>query len=352
MFERLGQFLVGAADLPSEVEPEARLDPRTLDQKSFDQREVSPADLPSLIYIETTMACNFRCKFCPVPTPRESMGGRKPVIMSREVFDRVLAAISDRPRTVSLTLMGEPLLHRDIGYFVKSLKTHGHYVVMTSNGALLSAQKSRELLSAGLDQMIISFDGADQNTYEMLRVRGDFERVVKNVRAFARLREELGLRCRLHLDCIVSDATITQQGDFKILWGDTADQIGFLPLDDWGGRVELPKEMGISTSIPIERDSKARHPCHLLWTTATISAEGQIIYCCHDFKLASKLPNVLKKDLREIWRDDLAAERRRHTAGDYKGSPCEHCRAWASMPEYYDRGDSYKKWLLLKEEKA
>ena len=44
----------------------------------------------------------------------------------------------------------------------------------------------------GLDQIYISFDGLDQETYEKYRVRGSFERVVEGVKSLLAQRAALG----------------------------------------------------------------------------------------------------------------------------------------------------------------
>jgi len=305
----------------------------TADQAAFNARRADMAELPSLIYIETTMACNFDCVFCPVPTSRQSMG-RRPQVMSRAVFEATRRAISDRPRTISLTLMGEPLMHKRIVEFVGKLKADGHRVQMVTNGSLLDEEKSRALLEAGIDTVVISFDGGNKATYEHLRIGGDFAQVVANVRRFDKLRKKIRPQCRLDVFSITSDVTRGQEKEIKALWKGVADNVSCGPLSDWQGQLELPAEFGPAYEPPQPAE---RYACHLLWTSVAVTASGQVSYCCHDYKLRSALPNVVDKDLREIWADDIGVERARHARGDYRGSPCESCGAWKHMPEFYGR---------------
>src|SRR5579871_6217806 len=87
--------------------------------QAFARRSPMVESLPDLIYVEMAMACNFGCKMCPVPESRKLMEGRAPSIMKADTFALILKSISDRPRHLWLTQLGEPMLNKHLTEYVK-----------------------------------------------------------------------------------------------------------------------------------------------------------------------------------------------------------------------------------------
>jgi organic radical activating enzyme len=287
----------------------------------------NPDELPDLVQIETAMACNLRCPMCPVPFSKENMDGRGASVMKLDTYREIIRQISDRPRTIGLTIMGEPLINKRIVEFVKIGKAAGHTMALTTNATLLTETLSSELLSAGLDSLTVSFDGAEKETYERIRIGAEYEAVITNVKQYVELRNRINPRSQIHLHCIVSDLTRNQQDGFKAMWTGLADHITFLTLDDWNGQMELPAEFGfvehhINTSEP------APVGCDLLWNVLSFSSGGKPIYCCNDYKLQSALPGIFEQPIAKTWATDIARERARHAGNAVDSGPCLECARW------------------------
>ena len=173
----------------------------------FNNRIFDFDEIPNYILLETFMGCNLRCAMCPVPNSVQSMNGRTPTAMSREVFSEIISQVSDKPRSIHLTQLGEPLLNPNIVDFVNQAKENGHKVGLTTNGTRMTTDMARGLLQAGLDLVIFSFDGATKNTYESIRKGAQYENVLNNIRYFSSLARQKGVQCRIQVDCIISDLT-------------------------------------------------------------------------------------------------------------------------------------------------
>lgn len=119
-------------------------------------------------------------------------------------------------------------------------------------------------------------------------------------------------------------------------WTKKGVYFGALPLDDWAGKHELPNKFGLRNWVARTSDN-ARYPCDLLWTSIAISAEGFVMYCCHDYKLLSSLPNVNEKSLRQIWEEQVSEERKKHVEGSIDKDPCLNCDAWKTRQPYLHR---------------
>lgn len=291
---------------------------------AFDRLSATVPQLPPVIFVELAMACNLGCRMCPVPRNTDHMDGRKRSVMAPRTFQRILDAIADAPRTLWLNQLGEPLLNKHLVAFVRSAKAAGHHVGFTTNGTLLDEVKSTALLDAGLDHIVFSVDGATRETFERIRIGAEFEVVEANIRRFSALAAERGGTCRVQVDMIVSDLTEHEISAFMQRWEGVAIPT-LIPLDDWAGQLPLDDAFGKART---PKDARARYPCNLLWTSSNISAEGNVIFCCHDYSKRSGLPNVLDRDYAEIWRTEVAAERQRHLDGEYRSPPCADCHAW------------------------
>jgi pyruvate-formate lyase-activating enzyme len=289
-------------------------------------------DLPAIVQIETAMACNLRCPMCPVPTSKTDMDGRAPGIMPVETFDAIMSQLSGRQRVIGLTMMGEPLINKHIVRFVRTAREHGHWVALTTNGTLLTEEKSRALLAAGLNMVKVSFDGATKETYERIRIGAEFSRVVENVKRFDALRKELGSTCQLEVHCIESDLTRAELDHFEAMWTGIADTPRVIQLSDWVGQMSIPAEFGKPPAPP--EINAAASGCHFLWDVLSISEKGKPVFCCFDYKQESDLPSVHEKSLIDTWNDEVAAERLRHIENRVHDGPCAKCPTWLRIKDH------------------
>jgi MoaA/NifB/PqqE/SkfB family radical SAM enzyme len=65
---------------------------------------------------------------------------------------------NDSLKIVCLDQMGEPLLNKNIVEYIQITKQRGHFVVSPAIEPLLKETKVIDLLAAGLDHIIFSFE--------------------------------------------------------------------------------------------------------------------------------------------------------------------------------------------------
>ncbi|MBU5612545.1 radical SAM/SPASM domain-containing protein [Geomonas azotofigens] len=305
----------------------------TRHQKYFNQRRCDIGELPDTILVESYMGCNLRCEMCPVPDSRNNMNGRSYSCMSLETYKIIIDQVSERPRSIRLNQLGEPLLNPEIVNFVAYAASRGHDVGLTTNATKLDADLAERLIVAGLGEIIFSFDGCTKETYEKIRVGADYDQVLANILEFSRLNKVHNGRCSVRVDCIVSDLTFGDLEQIRKFWSQRKIPVSFIPIDDWAGKLRLPARFGVRRSLT--GSTSKRYPCHFLWTALVISAEGNVVFCCHDYQLLSNLPSVHEKPLREIWNTQVRHMREQHVLGTVTEKPCRSCDAWMSMPEFY-----------------
>lgn len=138
------------------------------------------------VYLEPTNRCNITCRTCMRNTWDEPLG-----MMSDSTFDRVLQSIRglDPKPLVHLGGIGEPLFHPRAVEMVADLKTLGCMVELITNGTLLTPQRARLLVGAGLDTLWVSLDGATPESYADVRLGAALPTVLEHLRQFRSMRK-------------------------------------------------------------------------------------------------------------------------------------------------------------------
>src|SRR6201996_2061795 len=134
-------------------------------EKPEDQLSVIMDADPVCLYLETTNRCNLLCTTCP--RTFEELEPEKD--MSWDLFTSI---IDQFPRIERVVLhgVGEPMLVKELPRMIRHLKERGVYVQFNTNGTLLAPRKRREIIETGLDELRVSLDAAEAETF--LQVRG------------------------------------------------------------------------------------------------------------------------------------------------------------------------------------
>jgi MoaA/NifB/PqqE/SkfB family radical SAM enzyme len=171
---------------------------------------VVPVHEPVCLYLETTNRCNLLCTTCP----RTYEELEPPADMGWELFRSIVDQIENLSRAV-LHGVGEPMLVKHLPRMVRYLKDRGTYVLFNTNGTVLNEKNGRALIDADLDELRVSFDAANAETYRAIRGKNYFNRILKNVRAFRELQEREGkLKPRVSAWLTGMRETVEQLPDF------------------------------------------------------------------------------------------------------------------------------------------
>lgn len=108
-------------------------------------------DRPVLVNMEVIKSCNATCHFCVCWKMEAGPRLRD--------YGPVIAKL--KPIVVSIN-GGEPLLRTDICDIIRQVKPHAIYTAIITNAGLLTLEKTKKLIDAGLDQLTISLDYLDE----------------------------------------------------------------------------------------------------------------------------------------------------------------------------------------------
>ena len=102
----------------------------------------------SRIYLEITNICNRSCAFCP--------GTKRPArMLTPEEFALLAGRLRPHTDYLYLHVMGEPLLHPQLGELLDIASRLGFRVIVTTNGTLLKKQQDTLLNAACLHKVHI-----------------------------------------------------------------------------------------------------------------------------------------------------------------------------------------------------
>jgi hypothetical protein len=164
------------------------------------QRSLEVAPLPRRLYVECTAACNLSCfQACCAPETgisRTRQAGMLDFALFKKVIDEAGPALA----RVDFFNYGEAFLHKravEMCEYIKSRYPH-IYLYTSTNGLAFSEDAVRRLINSGIDEVTFSIDGATPESYVRYRQRGDFAKVMRNLRTAIEEKQ----RARLELPVI------------------------------------------------------------------------------------------------------------------------------------------------------
>ena len=282
---------------------------------------VTARGVPFEFVLEVTARCNLLCPMCPRSVPNY-MDAVPDQDMDMDTFHRVLDRVRDVATLVWFTGRGEPMMNKHFMRMIREFREAGVAVGVSTNGTFLTPKQQERILDTGLDYLIVSFDGADKETFEKIRIGADFEKVRDNVRSFAALKIARKMKDPwLVLQMIEMAPNRGQDQAFKKLWN--------LPGIDAVRIKDEQLQFDKSMTFEGQRKRLGKKPCMNLWRgTPMVQWDGTMLPCC--FGPADKaFGNLKHAGLDELWNSSRIKNlRASHLAGcglteDY----CKNCNA-------------------------
>ena len=255
-------------------------------------REYHDFDFPIHMDLETTSVCNFRCVMCPQSYDREGIDFG---FMSLDLFKKVIdEGVQNGLCSVKFNWRGEPFLNPDIYEMIKYAKDKGIIETMTNtNGSLLTKENCKKIIEAGLDKIIISIEGATKETYEKIRILGNYDILTRNIENLIEMKEKLGSRKPyIRVQTVRMKETATEVDAFVEKWKDKVD---YVSINEYSNRGES-KDRTAGIYMPV-----GRKPCPQIWQRLMIAWNGDVMMCCSDWYKKNCLGNVNNTSAKEIW---------------------------------------------------
>jgi sulfatase maturation enzyme AslB (radical SAM superfamily) len=297
--------------------------------KMFEQRALAftPPDFPPKLQIEVTNRCNLRCIMCTRNQMTRPQGD-----LTFEAFQKVADDWSIEPWcTLILYYLGEPLLHKELERMIAYARSVEHRspapgpVGIQTNGMLLTADRARSLLDAGLRHFAFSVDGLEGDL-ERIRPGASYPQVEGNILGLARIARELGIEdLQIEISKLCDDPEADEVKRFLARWRDKAHFVHLLGITRVAGNAYMAADGSIKP-IDQTRRAAAKRYCRQ-GQRLLVHADGSYGFCCGDVNGGLDLGSVWDRSVREVWNSpEIQAIRRKVAAADYEGlTPCLSC---------------------------
>ncbi len=293
---------------------------------------------PYYYFVDPCNVCQLRCPLCPTGTGdlERSQGW-----MRLDEYQTILAKIAPYAVEVSLHNWGEPLLNRNIFDIIASTSRLGIATNMSSNLSLDLPDLGERLVTAGLEYLIVSMDGATQDVYSQYRVRGDIELVQRNVRSVVEAKRRLGSKTPIvewqflvfkhnEHEMDVARAMAPQLGVDRLRFRSPGPPIGEMENRDLEEKW-MPTNPAYWDFHPGRLRKEGywwNEPCFYLYRSMTVNPGGGVAGCCIVYKEQQDFGNLLREDLEAIWNSPKYRASRAlfgHQPIARAGSICDGC---------------------------
>jgi len=271
---------------------------------------------PPEMGIELTSHCNLECVMCPHGIMERSKG-----FMTWETYKKIIDEIKDYSEFIFLHGIGESLLHKDLVSWVGYAADNGLSTSLSTNITYLNEEVSRKILGSKLEYITLALDGGTKETYESIRVKGDFEQVVANIKIFLRNKREIRSKIHVTVQLILMEENWHEKEQFMNLFSleekKAIDDFRIKPYwDDFRGQ---------------GKPGSLAKPCFYLWNMMSVFWDGKVPLCCIDYNNDYGFGDASSRSIRDIWSSGKIEETRaahsKKDVADY--NICSTC----SVPE-------------------
>lgn len=289
---------------------------------------------PSMVHIENTNVCNLRCIHCPQSFVSKRPG-YKPQFLDYKLIQKVIDEVAANNSIFRITADGEPMIQKKFKEMVDYVYEKGAKIfAFNTNGTLMNQDIIEKLVWPSERTKIIvevSLDAFYKDTYDKVRVKSDYVKVMFNIFNFLRIRKERkASNIKLVVSIIDQPEALEEIEDFKRFWGLVVDDVVVRKYVDTKGLMPAKNQR-------YDKNIK-RWPCLVVFKRIMVGYDGRVRFCPDDWKKESVIGDIRKNTLKEIWQsEEYKKLRQEHLTNNLaKRVPCNYCKEWQALDWNYN----------------
>jgi len=264
-----------------------------------------------IINVEISTYCSLRCPGCG----RTAHAPHFNKLMSLDRFTRLMDHLPPA-KTITLSGLGEPLLHPDVASIVKLSKKSGKFekINMVSNLMTKKREIYDELFSSGLDELRVSVDSLDPVLLQKIRTGSDLTRLTENLRYLIEQGRSVTINIVLSFDnkddVVNTLFKLNSMGKVAVslqFYLDMGRPEGCLSLEDQEETLIKIKQVrdqleNVTLYGPMNLRRYESYLCGSPWQKLTVDVHGDLMPCClvRDPSIFGQA-NAIEQSLAEIW---------------------------------------------------
>lgn len=295
--------------------------------------------------VEMSNRCTLHCPLCSTGGLRSAAPHLRRGEMAPEVFRKTLDRLLPWVEHILLYNWGEPFLNQSLCDCVAYATRKRVLTCVSTNMQLYTEELGRNLIAAGLSELVVSCDGLTQESYARYRTSGSLAKVVDGVSNLLELRTQQGAHFPVvTMQFIVFRHNEAEREAFERQWRAAGvDKVRFVHMSfmsrEGRKRAEeldmIPRGPEWAPHFPYGRVKS----CEDLYRHVTINWDGSVYPCCfpavdEDYAVG----NVTQECFGRIWNGPRYRYARRLVARQrcdarWYESMCHDCTGVFPAPE-------------------
>ncbi len=275
-------------------------------------------DFPLFVRFETKFRCNMRCKMCVHGHPELEKGYSYPGEMDFKTYCRLIDECAEHNcPSIGMNHANEPLLDKDLIERINYATEKGIMDIhLNTNAMLLTEEMSRALLNSGLTRMCFSLDALSRETFEKIRIGGNYDKIMNNINTFLRLRAEMKKQIPLtRVSMVLQEDNAHEAEEFKKYWVDKVDYVAlqrFVPISPF--EEDDSDEMAHAKN---ETPMEGKQKCSYAFESVFIHGDGLVLPCAAHKARKIAIGNIHNDSIYDIWHSEAMENIRNcHKKGD------------------------------------
>ncbi|MGX9758148.1 radical SAM/SPASM domain-containing protein [Clostridioides difficile] len=307
--------------------------------------EILPLKSPFTIFINPTTVCNFKCSYCTHSKSEDELSKLNFIQkhMDYDVFLEVveqLEKFNEKFKLIYIFGNGEPLCNPRLGEMIAHIneKNITDRIEFFTNGALLTKEKSLELINSGLTQLKISVQALSSEGYKKIcGVNLDYDKFIDQIKFFYENKKN----CKLYIKIIDLGLSQKDKETFYKTFENISDEM-FIEhitytqktMGDYDGMIK--EELDLYGDPLTYRDA-----CTFPFYVLRVGVDGEINPCFE--KVFGNRMNINNTSIYDYWNsEELKQFRIMHLKKmREKHEFCSTCKCQGSTSRPEDNIDSY-----------
>lgn len=280
------------------------------------EKEFVSGNYPLHLDIEVNNKCNYKCAICAFSVNKSDKD--LPLLMDIEMYKRIIDESAEHGLpAIQTSYFGEPLIRKDLHKLVAYARKKGIMdVFVTTNGSLLSKKRAQELIDAGVSRIHVSIDAYSEKSYDRIRRKGYFRRIVNNTHSLIKMKGT-GKIPIVRVSFCKNSINEHETDSFIDYWREHgADQVAIQEyLNEAPDRAYL---------FPRKRHTVDDFVCLDPFRRLSIRSNGDILPCCIIYGASMKMGNIATDSIHDVWKSKKMRDLREMIKKrEYNANP--HC---------------------------
>lgn len=312
-------------------------------------------EFPDMVVLAVAYPCNAHCPNCPYIEENSDIRLKyaDANFMAPELFMKIADECGEAARQkwlpggvgsfIRITGGGEPMMHPyGMTNLIEYAMSAGARVYLNTNGSLFKKDDIDRLLACNVDNIEVSVDCADKETYAVVRKGLDWDKTLASLRYMIDQRNKTRSRTTIEVSVINQEIVSGSIPEIEKFWYDYGvDNVIVRKFLTWGSSTNIDPNSSADPLAYLDRDSGV--PCPYPFHRLNIDSRGKVEVCGFDIMGRTNMGSVRNSSIREIWRGTMFNWwREKHQAGQGGDIPlCAECPDW----KYRSWEHNYRKAL-------